>query len=188
MNNPLTVTTKYDENAYKALAETSWQLFAVYRTRMFAYPTLAAMIVLVAYALLFKPDQFSVPIRVGMVFLLIFFIAAVPLSASAAKNKLLGQYIKDARKNSLMDKTLKFTFLGNRISAEIDGQTADVAYDQIIKFVQLDDYHYYLFFFPEGAYMIEESAVGDAATRKEFEEFVIKHCGLPVTRMKRARW
>ncbi|WP_312943140.1 hypothetical protein [Oscillibacter sp.] len=107
MNYEWVLHTLYDEQAYRALAEASWQIFRRPKMQTQAYPILIAAAVMMLIAAFLGERSNRLPAAV----LILFFGAAIPLSKVSAKSKVYRTAKKAAEAAENFPKKVTFVFL-----------------------------------------------------------------------------
>lgn len=177
------ITSTYDQAAYRALAAVSFELFRKHRMQTLAYPALFGSAVLIAVVLASNWSVFNVATRVVLAVFVVVQFAVIPLGAMSARHKMTRQAVKAARKQGEFPATVHFVFRNADIRATINDQVSVSNYSSIDCLVSLGDWR--LLFYGRAAYILHASDFSSAEELRDFEEFVSARCELPFNQMKR---
>lgn len=176
--NDFSITSVYDENAYRAMAKATWTMFQKHRMEIMAYPALFGIAALIVVLLIFNWNATPIPIRVGGIAFAILQFAVIPLGARRAQAKTCNKAIRDAKKRGEYPAKVEFLFQGDRIHAKVGGQSMTARYSEVTSLAASPQWRF--LFFGQGAYIIPVSAFADQATLDRFDGFITQKCGMPI--------
>ena len=182
MNDDFAFTTRYDKTAYQALSQASWQMFRMPRLQSQAYPILAALSVLVAASMLVKRGSLEPAIIAGGVGLIVFMLAAIPISGVTARAKMCSHAMKDAQKKGPLPAQVHFSFGSDGIRATVNDQTNLMRYSQVSALAALGSWRF--IFFGEAAYLYRCADLPDEAQAKRLDAWLEEKCGQPFRKLK----
>lgn len=178
-----TIKTNYTKDSYWWLAEANWQLNRRGGYQRAIYPIMMALVIIIAYSLIFRFSSYNWPVRIGLFALILFFLGAIPWSAEANKKKIRKAMLDRATSVGAIDKEFTFGFANSIIRAILGKETEDIAYTEVQHICHIDQYVF--LFFKEGAYTISLKDFKDPAEVEEFLNFLSEKCEKPVREMKR---
>lgn len=179
MNYEWVLHTLYDEQAYRALAEASWQLFRRPKMQTQAYPILIAAAVM-TLAAAFLGDRSN---RLLAAVLLLFFVAAIPLSKVSAKSKMYRTAKKAAEAAGNFPAKVTFVFLEKEIHSTIGDKSHIIPYNKVSCFAEMGNWQF-LFFDQTAAYIFNTTELRDTGKLERFEAMLTQKCGLSKIRLK----
>lgn len=165
------LTTRYDESAYKALSDASWQLFQEPKMRSTGYPMIIMIAILTAVSIFIYKDEFGV---MGMVlgsFLVLVSISAIPLSKINGKKKLFKASLKAANKVGEFPAQVRIRFLNKGIKSSVNDRTSEmVPYSDVVVTALLDQWCF--IYFDKGAYIVNQSSFCSDGEFEIFKNFI----------------
>ncbi|WP_312637107.1 hypothetical protein [Oscillibacter sp.] len=171
--------TLYDESAYRALADASWQLFRKPKMHTQVYPVLGAVSALTFVLGLMNDRKYWLP----ALLLVAFFISAIPLGKLSAKAKMYHTAVKAA--DSLSER-VAFAFKGDGIRATVGEHSFYTPYEKAFCFAALNQWRF-LFFDETAAYIINTLDLQDREDIQRFDAMVQEKCNLRMVLLKSAR-
>lgn len=177
------VTSKYDEVAYKALAEASWMLFRKHRMVTQAFPVMLTMAFMIAASVIFRYSEYGntgLWIGGGAV---AFLLAAMPLSVYNGKRRIYKKSVKEAQERGLFPVDIEFFFRGNGIYTKTGEREEVIRYSKVTELVALGEWRF--IFFGVGAYIVHASGFEKSDELTRFDRFLVECTGRPFLKMKR---
>lgn len=178
METDISITSTYDESAYRAMAKATWKLFQKHRLEVMAYPALFSIAVVIVILLLFNWDTSPLPIRIGGIAFAILQFVVIPVGARRAQNKTCRKAIRDAKQKGEYPAQVEFLFQGDRIRTKVGGTTTTARYTEVTHLAALPQWRF--LYFSHGAYIIPVSAFSSPEELDRFDDFVTKKCGMPM--------
>jgi len=170
--------SRYDLNAYQAMARGSWKLFQKHRMEVMAYPALFSIGALILILVIYNWNTWPAPVRVGGIAFVILQFAVIPLGAMRAQRKTCKKAIKDAKSRGQYPSTVTFTFRRDDILATVGEESASARYADVTHLAALKQWR--LLYFAQGAYMIPLSAFSDPQELDRFDSFLTQKCNMPI--------
>lgn len=163
------IRAKYDETAYRALGEATWDLFWRKRMQIRTFPIFGGMILLVAFSLLTNFKIYG-PIGKGLHFLgIVFFILSFWLLSFFGRKKLARKTCKLAKDRGALPLDVIFQFEKNRIVSRTGTIKSSVRYDRATGYFQRKEWDF--LFFGTEAFLWKEK---DVENPEEFNLFLIE--------------
>ncbi|MCI7472083.1 MAG: YcxB family protein [Clostridiales bacterium] len=170
--------SRYDINAYQAMARGTWKLFQKHRMEVMAYPALFSIGLLILVLLVYNWSAWPIALRVGGIVFAVLQFAVIPLGAMRAQRKTCRKAIKAAKSRGQYPSTVTFTFRRDDILATVGEESASVRYADVTHLAALKQWR--LLYFTQGAYMIPVSAFSDPRELDRFDGFLTQKCNKPI--------
>lgn len=176
------LNSRYDETAYRALSEASWQLFRKPRMQTQTYPILIGLAALTLFALISGWGRYSPVMLVGAGLFVVLLLAAIPLSGMSAKAKMCRAAVKAAASRGEFPADIQFTFGQEAIRSKVGGHVSVVKYSQATGFAALGEWSF--LFFGQAAYIFHSSAFASPEEAGRFRTYIQKKCGTTLVTLK----